>query len=279
MKIIRLNNNWNRVNTREELTKLLKAYRGVLTGPMLNYLNSLIELEFSVIREYISDSDRKALAELEIYKRIAIYNIYNRALNLLYQRKIKYNFSGNEDGLESLTISVPLNDNRSIKVFNFDYKGFHLGGGNEILDEYKTMRIGTISLYQSLESPELREAELNRVMDKLERLYDAHNPYPSRRGVVGGPRPQWTFKHEQEIEQYEKKFTELDRKKELNDMDKREIEITNQIRNLLLEDYNLTNKSFKEEIKPVFCSENSILQKTLVKRQPNLSITNNIKYI
>ena len=62
-------------------------------------------------------------------------------------------------------------------------------------------------------------------------------------------------------------------------MDKREIEITNEIRNLLLEDYGLTNKSFEEEVKPVFGCEKDILQKTLVKRQPNLSITNNIKYI
>ena len=281
MKIGRLNDNWNKVNTREELTELLKGYRGILTEPMLNYLNSLIELEFSVVREYISDSNRKALAELEIYKKIAIYNIYNRALNLFNEKKIKYNFSGNEDGLESLTISVPLNDNNSIEVFNFDYKGFHSDGWNtiKIPDEYKTMRIGTISLYQSLESQELREAELNRVMNKLERLYDAHNPYPSRRGVAGGPGPQWAYKHAQEIKKYEKRFTELDSKKELNDMDKREIEITNKIRNLLLEDYELTNKSFEEEIKPVFRHEKSTLQKTLVKRQPNLSITNNIKYM
>ncbi len=275
MRIGRLNDNRNKVNTREELTELLKGYRGILTNPMMEYLNSLIELEFSVIREYIGEDDRKSLSELEIYKRIAIYNIYNRALNLFNEKEIKYNFFGNEDGFEGLAISVPLNDNKNVKVFNFDYKEWK---ATKIPDEYKTMKIGTISLYQSLESQELRDAELNRVMSKLERLYDARNPYPSRRGVVGGPGHQWAYAHAQEIAKYEKKLTELDSKKELNDMDKREIEITNQIRNLLLEDYGLTNKSFEEEVKLVFSREKSALQKVLVK-QPNLSILNHIKYI
>ena len=52
MRIVR-SNNWNRVNTREELLELLKEYRGILSNPMQEYLNSLIELEFSVIRDYI----------------------------------------------------------------------------------------------------------------------------------------------------------------------------------------------------------------------------------
>lgn len=281
MKIGRLNNSQNKINTKEELIELLKGYRGILTEPILNYLNSLIELEFSVIREYISDSDRKALAELEIYKRISVYNIYNRALNLFNEKKIKYSCSSNDNVLESLTIYIPLNDNSNIRVFKFDYKGFHPNSWNtvKIPDEYKTMKIGNISLYQSLENQELRDAELNRVLNELEKLYDARNPYPSRRGVSGGPGSQWAFKHAQKIIEYEKRFTELDSKKELTDIDKKEIEITNQIRNLLLEDYKLTNKSFEEEDKPVFKSKESTLQKTLVKRQPNLSITNNIKYI
>ena len=92
MKVTKLRGffeNWNKVNTKEELIELLKGYKGVLKDSMVNYLNSLIELEFSVVREYIDNDDRKALSELELYKRIAIYNIYNRALNLFNQQKIK----------------------------------------------------------------------------------------------------------------------------------------------------------------------------------------------
>lgn len=277
MKISRLNDNWNKVNTKEELIELLKEYRGILTDSMLNYLNSLIELEFSVIREYIGNDDRKALSELEVYKRIAIYNIYNRALNLFNQQNSEFIMSGNNDGLESLSVSTKLND-RIVKLFNFDYSE-HLSY-NQIHSGYKSMNIGNILLYQTLENPKLREAELNRVMSKLERLYDQKNPHPSRRGVYGDPGPQWAYEHRQEIAKYEKIFTELDSKKELSDDDKREIEITNQIHDILLEDYGLTNKSFEEENnRSVLNNKKSVLQKTLVRRQPNLTIANHIKYM
>ena len=62
MRVVRSNNNLNKVNTREELLELLKSYRGILSNPMQDYLNSLIELEFSVIRDYIKDKDREVLA-------------------------------------------------------------------------------------------------------------------------------------------------------------------------------------------------------------------------
>ena len=41
MKIMRMNDNWNKINTREELIELLKGYKGILTDSMINYLNSL----------------------------------------------------------------------------------------------------------------------------------------------------------------------------------------------------------------------------------------------
>ena len=53
MKINIFNDTWNNVNNKEELIELLKEYRGILTNSMLNYLNSLIELEFSVIRNIL----------------------------------------------------------------------------------------------------------------------------------------------------------------------------------------------------------------------------------
>lgn len=277
MKINIFNDKLNKVNTKEELIELLKEYRGILTNSMLNYLNSLIELEFSVIKEYIGDNDRKVLSELEVYKRIAIYNIYNRALNLFKEQNNEFIIFGNNEGLESLSISTKLND-RIVKLFDFDHSE-HLSY-NQVHSGYKSMKIGDILLYQTLENTKLREEELNRVMRKLERLYNQKNPHPSIRGVYGGSGSQWAYEHKQEIAKYEKIFTELDSKKELSDEDKREIEITNQIHEILLKDYGLTNKSFEEE-KNSFTpnNEKSVLQKTLVKKQPNLTIENHIKYM
>lgn len=269
----------NKVNLKEELIELLKDYEGILSTPMIDYLNSLIELEFSVVRENIGEKERTSLAELEIYKRIAIYNIYNRALNIFNENKLLLNISGNDEGFESLTASIPLSDKRNIRVFDFDYSE-HCNR-SKIPNEYKSMRIGSISLYRTLENKELREAELQRVMNNLETLYDEHNPYPSRPRVMGGPGPKWTFRHAEEIAKYEKRFAELDSRKELSDMEKREIELTNQVRSLLLEDFGLTNKNFEEEKTPrlYFGPQKTKLERKLVKRMPNLTINDNIKYL
>ena len=275
----RLNDNWNKVNTKEELLKMLKKYRGILSDPMISYLNSLIELEFSVIREYISNSDRESLSELEIYKKIAIYNIYNRAQNLFNQQNDEFIISGNNNGWEGLNVSTKIN-NRNISLFDFDYKE---KSNITVPSGFKSLNIGNISLFQTLENEKLRESELTRVMSKLERLYDMKNPYPSRRGVIGGPADTWSFKHLEEIQKYEELFRQLDSKKELSDEDKKEIEITKLFHDLLLEDYGLTNKSFKKE-NPIlsifnYGIDNTPLQKTFVKKMPNLNIKNNIKYI
>lgn len=283
MKVTKLRGffeNWNKVNTKEELIELLKGYKGVLKDSMVNYLNSLIELEFSVVREYIDNDDRKALSELELYKRIAIYNIYNRALNLFNQQNSEFIISGNNDGLESLSISTKLND-RTVQLFCFDYDE-HISCDAKVPSCYKTMKIGNISLYQTLEiSSELREAQLNRVMNKLEELYNQKDPFPlSSSGIYGSPSSQWTYRHMQEINEYEKIFEQLDNKKELSDDDKREIEITNQAHSMLLEDYGLKNESFEEkENKFLPNSEKIVLKKTLIKKQPNLTISNNINYM
>lgn len=278
-----VNDNFNKVKAKEELLKLLNDYKGILTNPMLNYLNSLIELEFSVIREYISDSDRKALAELEIYKKVAIFNIYNRAQNLFNQQNGEFIISGNNDGWEELNVSTELSD-RSVRLFDFDYKEIHSNGWNtpKVPRGFKTMNIGNIKLYQTFESKELRKAELDNVVNTLDRLYDERNPDQSIPGVVGGPGSNWSFEHTRKIQEYEEKFKQLDSKKELSEEDKIEIEITRQIHDLLLDDFGLTNESFTEENNrsfDCFDKEKNELEKTLVKRMPNLTITDNIKYI
>ncbi len=283
MLIGRFNDNWNKVKTKEELLEFLKEYRGILTEPMLDYLTSLIELKFSVIREYINDSDRKALAELEIYKKVAIYNIYNRAQNLFNKQNGEFIISGNNKGIEGLSVSIKLSD-RNIELFDFDYEEIRPSGYNtpKVPNGFKTLNIGDISLFQTFESKELREAELNRVMEKLERLYDERNPYPSRPGVVGGSGSTWAFNHARKIQEYEERFKQLDSKKELSDEDKREIEITRQIHDLLLEDFGLTSESFVDESNQSFYNfgiEKTELKKTHVKRMPNLTITDNKKYI
>ena len=153
------------INSKEELLILLNQYEGILKKNMIEYLNSLIELEFSVIKDYISESDRKALSELEIYKKIAIYNIYNRALNLFNSQKGRYNIYGINHGNKGLKISKTIKG-KSIDLFDFDYREIQSNMWNTpIPKHFKSLYIGDISLFQTIESKELREAELKRIND------------------------------------------------------------------------------------------------------------------
>lgn len=282
MEIFRWNNDWNKINTKKELKELLKEYNGILTIPMVDYLNSLIELEFSVVRDYIKEEDRKALSELEVYKRIAMYNVYNGALKLFKQADCdcELEISGNNKGIEGLNVSA-LSESGRVTLFDYFY-GKRFNSQPEIPEGYKTSNIGNISLFQTIENEEQRKAELDRVMNVLEGLYNERNPYHSRPGRYGGPASNWAFEHSNKISEYEERFTDLDSKKELSDADKKSIELTKYFHNLLLEDYGLTNKSFKDESKDsylIYQGDKNQMNKTLVKRMPNLTIKDNIRYI
>ena len=134
MQIIH-NNNLNKISTREDLIDLLNKYNGILTDPTISYLKSLIDLDFSVINNYIYESGRSALSELEIYKKATIYNIYNRALNLFKQNDSELTISGNDEGIEGLKVYSKIGD-RNLILFDYDYKD----------------SIGNLSLFKTIES-------------------------------------------------------------------------------------------------------------------------------
>lgn len=268
--------NIDKVNTKEELLQLLKDYKVILNNQVIDYLESLINLDFSVIRENIDDKSKEALSELEIYKRIAIYNIYNRAINLFTQSNMPLIITGNNEGFESLSISVPIED-RNIKIFDFKYSE-QKSLNYKIPDEYKTMKIGSINLYQKIENKELRIQELKRIVDKIERLYGTQNPYQYHPKKVGGSYVKWKIERQKEIEKYQKMLDKIDSHNVLTEIDIKEIEIMNKAHDLLLEDYGLTNDSFEDDVS-ITSKRSNNLQKTLIKRQSNITITNNIEYI
>lgn len=268
--------NIDKVNTKEELLQLLKDYKVIFNNHVIDYLESLINLDFSVIRENIDEKSKEALSELEIYKRIAIYNIYNRAINIFTQSNIPLIITGNEEGFESLSISVPIED-RNIKIFDFKY-GEQKSLNYKIPEEYKTMKIGSINLYQKIENKELRIQELKRIIDKIERLYGTQNPYQYHPKKVGGSYVKWKIERQKEIEKYQKMLDKIDSHNELTEFDIKEIKIMNKAHDLLLEDYGLTNDSFEDDVS-ITSKRSNNLQKTLIKRQPNITITNNIEYI
>ncbi len=288
---IAFDNDLNKISSKEELIILLEKYKNCLQKPIIDYLESLIEIEFSVIKENIGNDERIALSELEVYKKIAIYNIYNHAFRLATQNG--YNIVTSLGGL-SIYPSV---ERESPQLYNFDCQDYSLLDKSfEIPKDYKTMQIGEIHLYHSIENGQMRERERERISYELQKLYTykeicdvqinncSHDLLSHTFGLVVPPNSYKVIENERKIKAYENKLQELNQKKEITEKSAWEIEITNDFYYLLLEEYGLTNESFVEEkhqnlIDALNKKEKTNLRKTRVKKMPNINIYEETKYI
>lgn len=262
-----------RIDTRDELLERLNLYKGILSDHVVEYLNSIIELDFSVLKEYLSIEEINALSELDIYKRAAIYNIYNRALKTVQKNSEKLRIYGNEYGVPGLNIFMPLKT-KNARVFSYNY-GESPKIREKVPEGYTTKNLGNISLYQVLENDGLRQIELERIMKKLENLYDESKNL----SFLEKKNAAYVFALTQEIERYERMFTELDSRHGLTDEEKVMMETTNIIHDAFLDDYSLSHKKFDDESKTYNKKSESKMEKTLVKKMPNLIVKDNIKYL
>lgn len=217
------------MQTKEELIELLRNYEGMLSTPMIDYLNSLIELEFSVVRENIGAKDRQSLSELEVYKQIAIYNIYNRALNI---------FKQNEKDFESLEIIeepdglkvTTLIEGKDIPLFNYIYNDN---------DGHTENNLGTIELFEMLDGIEKLYRCVNRRMqlDALDAesgtVYYKPSTYEESIKLI---------QLQCQLERF--KYCKNNQKKPYYENSKRLIEITHQVYKLFEKDYDLSYKNF-----------------------------------
>ena len=81
---MRLDNiTYKKISSKEELKESLNRYKRILNPRVIDYLNQLVELEFSAVKDIIDIEDREILQNLDLYKNVVAYNIYNRTLELL----------------------------------------------------------------------------------------------------------------------------------------------------------------------------------------------------
>lgn len=266
--------------SKEELIKHLEEYKGILNKEIVDYLNSIIELEFSVVRDYISEENRKALSELEIYKKASIYNIYNKTINLI-------NSKGVSVVVTKFPIITPKTINmlipgklKNIKIFTFENA---LLNKNDIEMFYKheNTLLWNINLYQTIEDEKVRQDEIKRLYSKIEYLKNIGSSYLfGSNSIIESPNTFWVTHIKEEIFKYRQMIEQLQNKKIITDEEKEEIDIRNEYYELLLEDYGLSNNIFMEEETLIDLENNtSMLNKTLYKRIPSITIKNNIKYI
>lgn len=262
----------DKMRTKDELVNELKLYQGILSDSVFQYLNSLIEANVSVIRknENITNVQRRILSEIDIYRNIAIYNIRERAKSIFLTQ--------NERG-DGRYYNTYISGEEVLLFWHHDQKNDF----ENIPDGYKTMQIGKIQLYKTIWSEEKRILEIDRIREKLAKLY-AENENSDmesyrKRYVIPGS-----------IKKYKSILAELENRHKPNAEQEKVIEITSRIHDLFMNDYGLSSNDFEETQKEMqhrltgdkFMQEYkqaSEMEKVLVKRIPNLTIESHITYL
>lgn len=269
--------------SKEELKLLLESYKKILSKEIIEYLNSLIELEFSVIKDYIALNNREILTELSIYRYASIYNIYNRSIKLIKEHNLPLEINRFDKPIDvtknSLNLSFVTRSKKRINAFEYDYN-YHSPYKNKIPEYYYNRNLGEITIYQTLESKARKEKEINLILEKLEKLYDKDIPIRTliEEELIGYNTP---FENKVKIGLLEKRFNELDCKKELTTEDREEIKITNYTAKIILDDMGLKEEDFTTDKEDLFnmSKEFTNLEETKVKKFTNLEIKRKIKYI
>ena len=261
---------YKKISSKEELKESLIRYKRILNPRVVDYLNQLVELEFSAVKDIIDIEDREILQNLDLYKNVVAYNIYNRTLELLSNEQ-ELKIFDNKDRVSGLMAYKDIGNN-TIRILDYKYDN------------------GVLKLFQTVEDKKVRDEQLELVMTKLEQLYDKENPYscsvtklkqPYNKKTLkrmGGPGAKWNFDHSREVSEYEELLARLDSKKKITDYEKKKISITKKYHDLLFEEYGLTDDDFIVS-KQTPSTVDNISNKTLVKKLPGLRIENNIEYI
>lgn len=259
-----MDNQNSKVKSKEQLKQELQIYQPVLSKSMVEYLEQLIELDFSVVKKYISGAERQVLSKLEIYRDTEIYNIYHRAIQLLEQSEMEPSIYSMEKSLQA-SIRV---EGHCIQLLKFDLpKAYTLED---------CPQVGKIRLYQSLENEEMRKQEIDLLCTRLEILKNGVNPFTGYVYMDPKKYDNWNMENNRKIVKCESMLKKISNNV-LTESDKKTNQYINTIHDLFMEDYGLTEADF-EEIED-FQEERTNMQKVYVKSMSTLQIERKVNYL
>ena len=261
---------WEKESTKEELSEGLNRQKLILSAPIVEYLNSLLELEFSVLKNAIGEKEREVLSDYTLYKRIAMYNIYNRALKIIKDSNIDFDITNDKANNRNLEVSLTEKDN-NYYLFRFFCSE---SAANDtirsiILPKNDPIVIGDITLYKLEENDLAMQLRLNEMRYKKEEL---SNEVFNR----GDPNySDYVLFNRRNIRELEKgiQLVEQRIKEGLSLKDRNAIEIVNMIHERLLADYGLSEDDFS------MVAMNNSTSKTLVRKYPKLTVSDKRYYI
>ena len=267
---------WEKVPNEEALIHELSGYQSLLSDKMYQYLESLLE-DSSVLKDWnyifgpIDNNDREKICGIDIYRKLAIYNIYHNALRIFEKEKDTYPIiiGGNDKGIEGLKVEGKVGS-KIFSIFDYDYSmALNTFDRIPIPNGCKVTKIGDVHIYTMLDSREQREELLHHIMNKLDSLYEQKNPFIN----CGNREILWNFKHQLEINEYEKLFQEVNQHIELTDEEMEQAMILKHFAELILKSYGLHSEFNFEK------SEEIGNEKVLTKSYPGASVSKHIRYL
>ena len=136
------NMSYKKISSKEELKESLDRYKRILNPRVIDYLNQLVELEFSAVKDIVDIEDREMLQNLDLYKNVVAYNIYNRTLELLSNEQ-ELKIFDNKDRISGL-MAYKYIGNNTIRILDYKYDN------------------GTLKLFQTVDDKKVRKEQLDR---------------------------------------------------------------------------------------------------------------------
>lgn len=302
-----------KVDSKTNLNKLLKTYKGIITPEIYDYLSGLVGLNYSVFGSQVSDDVKSKLIELDLFRQIAVYNIYNQTKNFLSEEGKKLIIGGNERGFEGLQARIDI-EGKEVPILDYKYKSVRSNNGRDSItrpSSREIVTVGTVDLFLTEIDEDKRKEAIEKAKLSLQAEIKKSCPYPSTRlkrisldearkydKVVKKPRiggntsdlyaevpvygqaGRWIHEHNSKIAGLKDRIKALE-EKIVTDSDMKIIEQRKYYYDLLLKLYELESSQFEEPEKPRFTlpSSSEPMVKTLVKKAPGMQVRTNIKKI
>ena len=105
----------NKLNSYYELRQLIDQSKYILNSETLDYLDSLLNLEISVLQENKNDFFKcKYLKQLDVFKSLVLYNLYYNSMKLTDENTIVI------EHFNRLSLSVKYGD-ANFNIYSLDY--------------------------------------------------------------------------------------------------------------------------------------------------------------
>ena len=249
--------NGNILESEKNLYETLKDYKWLMSNEAYSYLEALIALEISALDSKTPDEQREVLKKLELYKKIAIYNICMRSRKLIVDRANGIELSFVENFVHPVEYKIYGNVNgRSFPVFAFD------------IEQNNPFYIGNTDIYFTQVNDEVRRNEIERLAKEIEEEKKKDNPYARHDGIIRTNEEdasRWEADRTARIDRMQRNLDGLAKFPGLNKKEEEIMMAQNTLGNLLLSDVHLEEKDFE----PI---QSEGMKRTLTKKYPGMSV-------